>query len=164
MKKIFFIFTLFIFLVGCANRGINIYINDQFSSIKNSLVHIVDQRKNKNIIGYIYKNGKIEADITFSTDLEKYFAKKLENIDKKADIYIKKLSLIYNKSKLTGENLEGSILIKVEFEKDGVKKVRIIDLKESRWIAPINSAKSIEDFTKKLIDEAVVQVYKILKS
>ena len=156
------VFFSFLFFIGCATKGINIYIPVE-SNIKNENIVVIDQRKNKNIIGYIYKRGEIVEDITFSTDLDRYFLSKLSKIDKNVQIYIKNLFLKYDKSKLTGENIEGKLVIKMEFIKNGQKVVRVINIQESRWIGPINYAKEIEKFTKKILDEGVKHIYKILK-
>jgi len=162
MKKISFLMVVFLIFLGCAGKGINIYINEPTFKESTNL-RVYDQRKNPNVIGYIYSRGEIVGDITFSTELDRYILASLSDIKKDADIYIKKLEIVYDKSKVTGENLKGKISIKVEFIKNQKKLVRVINIERSRWIAPIKSAKAIQKFTKDLIDEAIRHLKRILK-
>ena len=162
MKKLLILFALLIF-TGCATKGINIYIIEPQSTIINKNISVIDQRENPTLLGYIYKNGEPIADITFSVNLDRYIKSRLKNISKKANIYIKKLFVSYDRSKLTGENIQGSFIAKIEYKKDNITMVKVININESRWIAPINAAKEIEKFTKKILDDGIKNIAKVLR-
>ena len=154
MKKIFLIFAFFMFFLGCSEKGINIYLNESVS-VKNNFIKVFDQRSNKNFLGYIYENGVAVADITFSSNLEKLILSKLKKLKKRLTIYILKFNINYNKSDLVNENCKGRLILKVVYNQNIVK---IIKIEESKWIAPFYYSRKIENFAKKMIDDAIYQM------
>jgi len=164
MKKFAYLALFLLLIFGCASRGVNVYIPVSNVQFKNPYIKIVDQRENKNIIGYIYQKGEIAGDITLSNDITAILEKRLAKIkiDKNVDIFIKSLSINYDKSKFTGENINGKLVIKMEISYRDKRVVRVIKIEEKRWISPINSAKEIKEFTKKVIDEGIKHILKVL--
>ncbi|WP_187648021.1 hypothetical protein [Nitrosophilus labii] len=163
MKKLTVLFLAIFFIAGCASKGVNIYI--PVSNIQNeSKIKVYDKRENNSVIGYIYSKGEIIADITISSNVSDIVKNELakRGLEKEAKIYIEKLFITYDKSKLTGENVKGRFVAKVVVYKKGVTVTKIVKIDEAKWINPIKSSQELSEFAKKIIFEGVRLVIKAI--
>ncbi len=156
MKKLAALLIVSFFMLGCATKGVNVYIPVTKADGK-SYVEVYDKRENSSIIGYIYSRGEAVADITISSDISDIVKNELvkRGVKRKAKIYIEKFFITYDKSKITGENLKGEFLAKVVAIKRGVTVTKIVKIDEAKWINPIKNSEELSEFTKKLLYEGV---------
>lgn len=156
MKKLIVLFLISFIFIGCSSRGINIYIpTKDYKYLTN--IKVYDKRKDPQLIGYIYSNSKIVADITLSTDISKLIKEEIakRGLKKSLEIYIEKLFVNYNRSKIAKENTKAIFIAKIIFYKNGHKISKTIKIEESKWINPIKSSKLLGEFIKNIIAEGV---------
>jgi uncharacterized lipoprotein YajG len=179
MKKLYSVVAIVVLMTGCAynNEAIELsaYKLDYLSktiedSSTISFLSVSDIREDKTSIGHVLVNDKIDAKLYSHVDFAGRYTEGLTKVlkaakfnlvnnpadaNRKIDVKIKDIQLIYNDTDKLNENLHGKIVVEVTLTKGNKVNVFTFTQKQGIWIKPSYTSKDVEPLLNTLFTDSI---------
>lgn len=179
MTKLYSFVTIIVLMTGCSYKNEAIELSSyktqymgktaqDTSSV--SLSSVTDTREDKTSIGYVAGNGQITTKLYSYVNFADRYKDGLTRVlkvakfnlvnnpadaNKKIDVKIKDIQLIYNDTNKFDQNLNGKIIVEVTLTKADKVDVLTFTQQQGTWIKPSYTSKDLEPFLDKLFTDSI---------
>lgn len=179
MNKLYSLVAIAVLMTGCTYKNealeldaykvnyVSKTIDDQNTI---SYLSVTDAREDKSSIGYVLVNDKVYtklySNVNFADRYRDGLTKVLKagkfnlandpaDANRKIDVRIKEIKLIYNDTDKLNENLHGKIVVEVTLTKSDKVNVLTFTQKQGVWIKPSYTSKDLEPFLNRLYTDSI---------
>jgi uncharacterized lipoprotein len=186
MSKLYSLVAVVVLMTGCSYKNEAIELSSyktqylgKTAQDKNSisLSSVTDTREDKSTMGYVEANGqvttKLYSYVNFADRYRDGLTKVLKDAkfnvvnnptdaNKKIDVKIKGIQLIYNDTNKFDQNLNGKIIVEVTLTKADKVDVLTFTQQQGTWIKPSYTSKDLEPFLDTLFTDSIDDIVSTL--